>query len=220
MELITRTGKTPEPHAFETVVDLQVSEAPLDALALVTRLEESLCPHQLACRIAGVLVNVARDLSRRHVRTALHLEHADIAVELGGAIAKHVALMYGPGGVQHLVVRADVNTSLPIPAKVAARESTIVALAGIAYRDVRRDPTADQPAEETASPISGVGREPLRFQAEAPLGASEHRLCGLNLVIGARRCRLDINNDRVLDIDEIIEPIPELHPFVGFCGPC
>jgi hypothetical protein len=39
---------------------------------------------------------------------------------------------------------------------------------------MRRNPTADQPAEETASPISGVGREPLRLQVEATLVASEH----------------------------------------------
>ncbi len=48
MELIARTGKTSQPHAFKAVVDLQMGKAHLDALALVTRLEEGLRPHQAA----------------------------------------------------------------------------------------------------------------------------------------------------------------------------
>ena len=48
MELVARTGKTSEPHAFEAVMNLQMGKAHLDALALVTRLEEGLRPHQAA----------------------------------------------------------------------------------------------------------------------------------------------------------------------------
>jgi hypothetical protein len=55
---------------------------------------------------------------------------------------------------------------------------------------MRRDSVADQPTEEAASPITGVGCQLLRLYAEATFGAIEHRLCGLNLVIGARWCRL------------------------------
>ena len=35
MELVARAGKTPEPHAFEAVVNLQMSKAHLDALASI-----------------------------------------------------------------------------------------------------------------------------------------------------------------------------------------
>ena len=34
-ELVARTGKTSQPHAFEAVVSLQVGKAHLDAFALV-----------------------------------------------------------------------------------------------------------------------------------------------------------------------------------------
>ena len=51
------------------------------------------------------------------------------------------------------------------------------------------------------------------------LGAIDHRLGRRHLIIGARRRRLDIDNDRVLDIDKIVETIPELNPLVGFRGP-
>src|SRR5437667_8160939 len=133
----------------------------LDALALITRLEERLCPHQAARQIAGVLMKIAGDLSRRHVRAALHLEGADIAIKLGGAVPKHITFVHPASGVQHLVVGANVNAPPPIPAKVIARESAIGALAGITNWDVRHDPTADQPAEETASSVRGVGRKPF-----------------------------------------------------------
>jgi hypothetical protein len=84
---------------------------------------------------------------------------------------------------------------------------------------VRRDPAANQPAEETAGPISGVGGKPLWLQIEAPLSAIEHRLGRLNLVVHARRRWLNVDNDRVLDVDEIIEPVAELHPLVGLGSP-
>ena len=45
MELVARAGKPPKPHAFEAMVDFQVRKAHLDALALVTRLQEGLCLH-------------------------------------------------------------------------------------------------------------------------------------------------------------------------------
>ncbi len=64
MELIARTGKTSESHAFKAMVTLEMGEAHLDALALVARPEEALCPHQPARRVAGFLMNVARNLSR------------------------------------------------------------------------------------------------------------------------------------------------------------
>ena len=81
------------------------------------------------------------------------------------------------------------------------------------------DPVADQPTEETASSISGVGREPFRLDPETPFGAIEHDLCRVNLVVGPRRRRLNVNDHRVLNVDEIIKPIPELHTLVGLGGP-
>src|SRR6201997_5361409 len=84
---------------------------------------------------------------------------------------------------------------------------------------MRSDAAANQPAEETASSVSGVGGKPLRLQTKATFGSIEHRLCGLDLVVGARGRWLNVDNDRVLDVDQIVEPIPELHALVGFRRP-
>jgi hypothetical protein len=77
---------------------------------------------------------------------------------------------------------------------------------------MRRDPVADQPTEETANSISGVGREPLRLDPETPFGAIEHDLCRLNLVVGPRRRRLNVNDHRVLTLTVAKRPRPHLAP--------
>ena len=62
-ELVARAGKTAQPHALEAVVNLQMGKAHLDAFALVARLEEGLCPHQPACHVAGIFMNIAGNFS-------------------------------------------------------------------------------------------------------------------------------------------------------------
>ena len=127
--------------------------------------------------IAGIFMNIAGNLTGRAIGTALHLKCTDFAVELGCAIAKHVAVVHGAGGVQHLAAWADVNAAPPVPAKVSARECAVIALAGVTDRNMRRNPVANQPAEETASSISGVSSKPLRLQTKATFGSIKHRLC-------------------------------------------
>src|SRR5271170_6795224 len=119
-ELVACAGKTSQPHALEAVMNLQVGKAHLDAFALVARLEECLCAHQSACHVAGIFMNITGNLSRRALRTTLHLEGTDIAIVLGCEIAKRFAFVHPAGGVQHLPIRADVNTPPPVPAKVTA----------------------------------------------------------------------------------------------------
>ena len=139
MKLVAGAGKSSEPHSLEAMVDFEMRKTHLNALALVTRLEETLGSHQSACQIACVLVDVTRNLPRRGVGATLHFERADIAVELGSAIAKCVAIMHGTCRVERLIVRADIDASALIPAKVAAREGAVIALAGIADRNIGRD---------------------------------------------------------------------------------
>jgi hypothetical protein len=62
-------------------------------------------------------------------------------------------------------------------------------------------------------------RKPLRLQAQALLGAIEHRLCRLDLIVGMRRRWLNVDNDRVRNVDEIIELIAELYSLVGLSRP-
>src|SRR5450631_3212039 len=154
MEFIASARKPSEAQALKTVMGLEVSETHLDPLSLIARLKESLGLHLAARHIAGVLVEIARNLSRRRVGAALYLEHADITVELGGAIAKRIAVVYGSRGVQQLVIRADINTSTPVPAKVSARKTAVFALACIADRDMWDNfLLLHKPAKKVAGPI-------------------------------------------------------------------
>lgn len=103
VKLVAGAGETSEPHAFETVVGLEMSKAHLNALALIPRFEEALCPHEPSRHIAGVLVNITGYLSGSHIRTALRLQRTSIAFEFGGAVAERVAVVHAAGGAKHFV---------------------------------------------------------------------------------------------------------------------
>jgi hypothetical protein len=100
------------------------------------------CPQEPSRHVARILIDIAGHLPRRHVRTGLHLKRTNIAVELGGSITEYIAVLHSSSAAQHLVVRTDVDVSSFVPAKVGER--AVIALAGIANRDVRRDPSTDQ----------------------------------------------------------------------------
>ncbi len=51
-------------------------------------------PAKRTGNVSGVLVDVARDLARWHLRTALRFERAYVAVELAGAIEKRLAIVH------------------------------------------------------------------------------------------------------------------------------
>ncbi|MGY3618119.1 hypothetical protein ACVJGD_004315 [Bradyrhizobium sp. USDA 10063] len=99
MKLVAGAGEASKPHALEPVVGLEMSKTHLDALALIPRFEEALCPHQPSRDIAGIFVDITGYLSGSHIRTASHLQRTRIAVEFGGAVAEHIAVVHGAGGV-------------------------------------------------------------------------------------------------------------------------
>ena len=55
-KFVAGAGEPAEPHAFETMVGLEVSEAHLDALAFIPRLTEALCPHESSQPYSGSIV--------------------------------------------------------------------------------------------------------------------------------------------------------------------
>ena len=73
MKLVACTGEPSEPHAFKAMVNFEVSKTHLNALALIPRFEEPLCPHEPSRDIAGIFVNITGYLSGSHIRTASHL---------------------------------------------------------------------------------------------------------------------------------------------------
>jgi hypothetical protein len=187
VEFIARSRKASEPHPFKAVMNLQIGKSHLDTFALVAWFKEGLRSHQAASQVAGNLMDITRDPSCRHIGATLHFERTEVAIELGGAISKHIAIVHPASGVQHLIVGANVNALPPVPAKVTPWESTVVTLAGIANWDVRGDPTVNQPAKEAATPASGVSGKPLRLQIEPPLGTIEHCLCWFYLIEISRK---------------------------------
>ena len=80
VELVARAGETPQPHALEAMMGLEVRKSHLDLLALIARLFELRRTHEAASMIAGILMDVACDLARGRVRTALRLEWTRAAV--------------------------------------------------------------------------------------------------------------------------------------------
>jgi len=103
MKLIACARETSEPHTFETVMGLEMSKAHLNALAFIARFEEALRPHEPSRHIAGIFVNVTGHLPGSHIRTASHLHRTRITVELGGAVAEHVAVVHPAGGSSTLL---------------------------------------------------------------------------------------------------------------------
>src|SRR5438105_5466916 len=97
-----------------------MSEAHLDAFALVTRPEKCLRAHQPARHIASILMNVAWYFPCELPGAATRLEGTDIAIQLGSAIEKRPAIVHSTTGVQHLVVGADVDATLLLPFEVGA----------------------------------------------------------------------------------------------------
>ena len=99
MELVTRTGKATQAHALEAMMGLQVREPHLDALSLITRLDEGFGSHEPACHIPGVLVKITGDFPCELSGATARLERTDVAVELGGAIEQRSAVVHSAAGV-------------------------------------------------------------------------------------------------------------------------
>jgi hypothetical protein len=78
----SRAPETPQAHTLEAVMGFEVRKSHLDLLALVARLFELRRTHEAARMIAGILMDVACDLARWRVRTALRLEWTCAAVYL------------------------------------------------------------------------------------------------------------------------------------------
>src|SRR5580704_12509891 len=116
------------------------------------------------------------------------------------------------------------NSTAPSAAEESATSSAqsegpVVSLALVPHRNLRRDTRADEPAEELARSVRRVGREPVGLQTQRLFGALDHGLGRSHFVVGAGRSGLHIDDYRVRDVDQVIEPVAELDALVGFRGP-
>ena len=122
-------------------------------------------------------------------------------------------------GTERLAIGAPVLILLLVEDEVAAREGSIVPFGLFPYGDMRGDAGINQPSKELASSVGRVRQEAFGLQVEPSLGALDHRLGGLDLVVPASWGRFDVDDHRVLDVDQVIEPVAELHSLVRFRCP-
>ena len=73
-----------------------MSKQHLDALPVAARLFEGLGLGERTSNVAGVLMHVARDLSRRRLRTAFGFQKTCIAVALESEVAERVVVADSP----------------------------------------------------------------------------------------------------------------------------
>ena len=111
-------------------------EPHLDLLALTSRLLKPFGASERPGNVAGMLMDIARDLARWFFWTALRFERTYIAVELAGAIQKRLALMHGATRPKPLPAWAVVKVACRVISKVAPREGAIIPLRLIEHRDM------------------------------------------------------------------------------------
>jgi hypothetical protein len=72
--------------------------------------------------------------------------------------------------------------------------------------------------EEFASAVRCVSGEPIGLEPQSLVRPLDHCLCRSDLVISTGRRGLHIDDNSVLDVDQVIEPIAELDALVGLRG--
>ena len=97
-----------------------MSEQHLDALAVVARLLERLGLAERTSDIASVFMDAARDLARRLLGAASHLEWAYITIELARPVKQLVVIHDLACGREELACRARVDVALLVEYEVFA----------------------------------------------------------------------------------------------------
>ena len=136
------------------------------------------------------------------------------AIDLAGAVVERVAGEHPPGRCQRLVIGANINIALGVEDEVRARQGSVLALAHILDRDMRRDLAFKQPIEHFSGAVGDIAGDMVGRQAKAVLRPRNHRLGHVHLFGDARRRRFDIDDDGVLHVDQIVQAVGK-HDFVA-----
>jgi hypothetical protein len=116
-------AKPPKPQDA-----LEMSKQHLDGLAMAARSLESLGLGQGTSNVASILVHIAHDPARGHIRTAFWFEHAGTAVRQRRLVAERVIGADMASGGEHFAGWADINVPFLVKSEVFSRESPILAL--------------------------------------------------------------------------------------------
>ncbi len=199
---------------------LQVRKAHLNPLSLVAGSQEGLGLHLGARHVASILVEIANDPARWHVWAALGLQCASPAVEYGGEVAEAVVGVHPATGRHRLPGWTHIDVPLLVEGEIEPGERSVIAVALVPDRNVRRDLLLfDQPAKKAANPVGRVSHEALRLEIEALLRAINHDLGRFDLIVGASGGCLNVDNHGILDVDKVVEAVAELHALVGLGSP-
>src|SRR4051812_26594077 len=81
----------------------------------------------------------------------------------------------------------DVDITLLVECEVGAREGTVVPLALVPDRDLRRDASADQPSEELACTVCRISSETFGLESKSSVCPLDHGLRCSDFVVGSGR---------------------------------
>src|SRR5262249_22786508 len=147
----------PEPTKPQDA--LEVGEQHLDPFAVAARLLKGFGFAERTGNIAGVLVDAARDLPRRLLRAASHLERAHITLELARPIEQLLVIHDLACGGERLSGGACVGVTRLVKREVFSRKGAILALGLIDDRYMGRNvPLVDKPGKRRRRSICRVSR--------------------------------------------------------------
>ena len=111
---------------------------------------------------------------------------------------------------QGLAARTDVGVGLAVVGEVGALEGPVLSRRLVEDGDVRLDAVLlDKPVEHRRRAVGAVGDQPLRVETEALHRSLHHGSRGADLGLADGAGRLDIDDDRVVGIDQVVRGIGE-----------
>ena len=207
-ELVAGAVRTSQSQALEPQDALEVGEQHLDLLPPVTGASIGRRVGESARHVAGVFVEIARDLAGGRVRDSSAASEHSVAVEFAGAVAHDAVL--GDAGARRRVGCGELHSicrpgrcrdRVGVEGEVGALEGAVGALGLVEDRDVRLDPPLlDQPGEVLGRAIGAVGGQPLpaRGRSDPAVRSIMVRAAPTSACRMARR-GLDIDDDGVVE---------------------
>src|SRR5262249_26265299 len=167
-ELILGTAWAAQPKPTKSQDAFEVGEQHLDPFAIAARLLEGLGFAEGTSNVAGLLVDAARNLPRRLLRAASHLERAHTTIERTRPVEQLLVIHDLARGGERLAGGTGVDVTRLVEREVFSRKNAILTLGFIDDGNVRGDLLlANDPVEHRGRPIGGVGCKPFGLQAKA-----------------------------------------------------
>ncbi len=165
----------------------------------------------VAGHIPRSLVDRPRDLAGRRLGAAARLESAHVAIVIGSAIDERRPVVHRrTRASERLARRTEVGIPVVIVGEVLARQGAVGSGRLVQHRYVRLDAVfVDQPAEHLGRPVGGVAGKPRRVEIEALHRPLDHGLRRRHLGVADGGGGLDIDDDRIVDVDEIVGGVGE-----------